>query len=424
MKVTREVGFDDLKVVGTMSKDPARNWLWVLVGNSVRLLDLDTMNAMPAYKTSDEATNIAHNALDNSTVIALRGGVFHRYHTTDEAELIEVDHWVNEGQRVYWTTFDSQTGDLLTVGASGDVLTWKPRPLLQTEFDAQSASPTTEGIRSFQIIPSTPGQWPALVGDHNGTLFRLETRNSSRTDLRFDRDAFRKFAVIDEHRLVLANEESGQNIFDQRSNAFTKLPIPFSNGNFFVLADQWLADTDLSSNRIRLVDLNDSKNIITLPAYNPTCACIAPRNQRVFWNNNNSVMVRSLNENSEEKLLETFSRNPWHLRVSPDESLLAIGLSDREIYLWDWRANKRVGPVMMHEGQVYAVAFSPGGRTLLTVDDSATLRFWNITTGQQVSQTNLGITPGNSINTAKFTLDGNFVVVLHDGDNITTFRIR
>ena len=135
-------------------------------------------------------------------------------------------------------------------------------------------------------------------------------------------------------------------------------------------------------------------------------------------------MVRSLNENSEEKLLETFSRNPWHLRVSPDESLLAIGLSDREIYLWDWRANKRVGPVMMHEGQVYAVAFSPGGRTLLTVDDSATLRFWNITTGQQVSQTNLGITPGNSINTAKFTLDGNFVVVLHDGDNITTFRIR
>jgi WD40 repeat protein len=79
---------------------------------------------------------------------------------------------------------------------------------------------------------------------------------------------------------------------------------------------------------------------------------------------------------------------------------------------------------MMHEGHIYAVAFSPSGRTVMTVDNSATLRFWNITTGQQASQTNLGIPPESVINRAKITPDGNFAVVLHDGHTITTVRIR
>jgi WD40 repeat protein len=195
-------------------------------------------------------------------------------------------------------------------------------------------------------------------------------------------------------------------------------------GETFVLAGRWLADTDRPANRLRLVDLDDPSKTLDLIAYNPHSACIGPRSRKVFWNSDNSVMVRSLDATYSDTVLETFSRNPWHLHLSPDESLLAIGLSDRELYLWDWRAKKRVGPVMMHEGQIHAMAFSPGGRTVMTVDDSATLRFWNITTGQQVSQTNLGISPDSVINRAKITPDGNFVMVLHDGHTITTVRIR
>jgi hypothetical protein len=60
----------------------------------------------------------------------------------------------------------------------------------------------------------------------------------------------------------------------------------------------------------------------------------------------------------------------------------------------------------------------------MSVDESATLRFWNITTGQQVSQTNLDIKPASLIGQAKFTSDGNFVVILHGATNITSVRIR
>jgi hypothetical protein len=63
-------------------------------------------------------------------------------------------------------------------------------------------------------------------------------------------------------------------------------------------------------------------------------------------------MLRSLDANDPETILEAFSRNPHYLQLSPDESMLAIGLGDREVHLWDWRANKRVGPVMMHEGRI------------------------------------------------------------------------
>lgn len=420
----REMQLSDLHSVGPMSKDPNRNWLWILVGNSVRILDLDTMNMPPPYKTSDETIDLAHNATDQTTVVALRGGVFHRYRITDEAGLIEIDRWVNQGQRVYFATFDSQSGNLITVGGGGGVLRWQPRPILRTEFIAQSTSPGSDGIHSFHLVPGPSGHWPVVVGDQTGTLFRLDTRTASRTDLGFNSRAFHKFAIIDEHRLVLPNDKSGQSIFDNRSNAFTKLPVPSVSGYSIVLPGNWLADTDPTANLIRLVDLQSPKESIELTAHNPFCACVAPRSRKLFWNSDNAVMTRSLDANAPETILETFSRNPHYLQLSPDESLLAIGLGDREVHLWDWRANKRVGPVMMHEGIIYAVAFSPSGRTLMTVDDSKTLRFWNITTGQQASQTNLGIKPDSLIGQAKFTPDGNFVVVLHDSHQITTVRIH
>lgn len=422
-KLERETQLDSMANVNAMSRDPHKPWLWFLAGNAIRILDIEMMVATPPYNTSDEAISIAHNATDQSTVIALRGGVFHQYYATDEAELIEVDQWVNEGERVYFAAFDDLGSSLLTVGAGGNLLMWQPRPLLRTEFDAQTASAGITGVHTFQLVPGAAGQWPVVIGDQAGKLFRLDTRTTSRTELDFKTLVVNKFAVIDEHRLVLANDKSSQSIFDTRVNAFTKLPIPSVDGKSFMLSEHWFADTDFFSNRIRLIDLKNPKETIELAAYNPFCAGIALRNRQIFWNDDNSVMMRSLDASGPQKILESFSRNPWHLQLSPDESLLAIGLGDREVHLWDWRANKRVGPVMMHEGQIYAVAFSPGGRTLLTVDDSATLRFWNVTTGQQVSQTDLGITPGSLINQVRFTADGNFVVVLHGAYKITTVRI-
>ena len=424
-KMDREVQADDTFNITSMALDPRKPWLWLLIGNSVRAIDITTMTPLPPHKMSDEAINIAHCATDQSMVITLGGGVFHRYQVTDQAEMIEIDRWVNEGQRIYTTAFDSQSGDLLSVGAAGDVLKWPPPPLALTKFTAQSVGAEDLPLKSFDIVPGTnAGDWPLAIVNLSNNLFQLDTRTVSYTDLGVNAGAYKKFAAIENHCLVLTGSGSSQTIFDQKLKTFTELPLPYSNGNLFALAGNWLADSDYRSNQLRLINLQDHKHAITLPAYNSICACVAERTRQVYWNDGNSLMVRSLDDDAKPTILDTFSRIPSSLQISLDETLLAIGLSDRELYLWDCQENKRVGPTMMHEGSIYAIAFSPHGRTLLTVDESATLRFWNLTTGQQVSQTNLDIIPEKPIHKVKFSADSNFVMILHGQDSLTTIRLR
>jgi len=424
-KMDHEIQVDDIFKVNSMSLDPKNPWLWLLLGNSVRVLDLKTMTARTVLKTSDQAINIAHCTTDQSVLITLRDGVFHRYQVTDQAEMIEIDRWVNEGQRIYSTNFDSQSGDLLSVGTAGDVLKWPPPPLTRTKFSAQSVGNNDVSIDAFDIVPGThPDNWPVAIASLSGTLFRLDTRNNSITDLGIKTGAWNAFSAIDRHRLVLVSDRPNQTIFDQKSNTFTELPIPCVEGAVFSLAGNWLANSDHPANRLRLINLQDRKHTITLPAFNSRSVCVAERTRRVYWNDDNSLMVRSLDGDAQPTKLDTFSRIPSNLQLSPDESLLAIGLSDREVHLWDCSQNKRVGSTMMHEGSIHAVAFSPGGRTLLTVDESATLRFWNLTTCQQVSQTTLDDIPEHPIHVTKFAPDGNFVMILHGQDSLTTIRLR
>jgi WD40 repeat protein len=424
-EMEREIQLEENNSLAPISKDLTRPWLWILGGNAVRVFDLETMKTRLTYKTPDETLCLALSPVDQSAVIALRGGVFHRYRVTEESEMETMDQWVNDGQRIYNIAFDTQSDHVVTVGASGDIIAWQQRPLCRTEFTAHPTSDAIEGIYSFQIIPNLPaGQWPVLVADHAGTLMRLDTRTASRTDFDLKTKVCHKFAAIDEHRLVFTDDNSTHSVFDRRSNLISDLSIPCVAGQSLRLQGMWFADTDGSRNLIRLVDFQKPNRPIELPSQNPGCAAVALRTGQIFWNDGNAVMMRSLEPSDSSIKLETFSRNPLHLKLSADETLLAIGLSDREVHLWDWRARKAVCPVMMHQGRVLAVAFSPAGRTVLTVDDSAMLRFWNLTTGQQVSQTHLGLKPGDFINRAQFSADCKFVVILHDSKSITTVQVR
>src|SRR5262249_58898642 len=67
---------------------------------------------------------------------------------------------------------------------------------------------------------------------------------------------------------------------------------------------------------------------------------------------------------------------------SPDGKVFATPLLEPAARLWDAATGKPVGPALAHTGPVAALAFGPGGKTLLTWSEDRTLWQWDVTTGK------------------------------------------
>jgi serine/threonine protein kinase/WD40 repeat protein len=425
-KLERQAEIHKSEPVNKVSMDPNHPRLWLMAGNWIRILDVDSMEELAADKIPDEPIAIAFNPVDHSVVVAFRGGVFHRYLVDDDSKLHQTDQWVNNGQRIYFSAIDSRSGDFITVGADGKLLLWPKRENFQTQFDAPRHIAGAGKIHDFQFAPDvSSANWPIVFASCDGRLLRLDTQSLEHISICSLVWHNQKSIPIDGERVVVVDDESSNLVvFDTESGTSQTLPIIAARGEVHALAGKWIADVNLVDNRITLANIDDTHRFVELFGRNCHAVCIGLESERVFWADGESVRTRKLDPSAPDFDLATFSRNPSHLQLSPDESMLAVGLSDREVHLWDWRANKPIGPVMMHEGRVQAVAFSPSGKTLMTVDDSATLRFWNLTNGHQVSRTSLGVPEGHSIHRARFAPNGNFVVILSGLNHLTTYRIH
>jgi WD40 repeat protein len=86
------------------------------------------------------------------------------------------------------------------------------------------------------------------------------------------------------------------------------------------------------------------------------------------------------------KLLRTIKGDPVDsLAFAPDGKLLAAGSSEGPVRLWEVATGKLKHTLKGHQGQVFALAFSPDGKTLVSADGSraSTIRFWDPATGRQ-----------------------------------------
>src|SRR5262249_20714940 len=73
---------------------------------------------------------------------------------------------------------------------------------------------------------------------------------------------------------------------------------------------------------------------------------------------------------------------PVPVVFSPDGKVFATPLLGHAARLWDAATCKPVGPALAHTSHIAALAFGPGGKTLLTWSEDRTLWQWDVTTGK------------------------------------------
>ncbi|MGH8909783.1 MAG: WD40 repeat domain-containing protein, partial [Egibacteraceae bacterium] len=61
---------------------------------------------------------------------------------------------------------------------------------------------------------------------------------------------------------------------------------------------------------------------------------------------------------------------------------LATASADHTVRLWNPATSRQTATLTGHDGDVWAVAFSPDGTTLATASDDHTVRLWNPATGE------------------------------------------
>jgi len=71
----------------------------------------------------------------------------------------------------------------------------------------------------------------------------------------------------------------------------------------------------------------------------------------------------------------------WSVAFSPDGKTILTGCKGMTARLWDVATGRPIGPPLEHRDWVFAVAFSPDGKTVLTGSRDMTARLWDAVTG-------------------------------------------
>ena len=100
--------------------------------------------------------------------------------------------------------------------------------------------------------------------------------------------------------------------------------------------------------------------------------------------------VHRLEEVISFEVITSGARGISSIAVSPDDTLVGLGMRDGTARLWSLHSRTEVFVLRRHESAVNAVAFTRDGATLVSASTDRTIRHWDVTTGQEVPNSVMG----------------------------------
>jgi len=118
--------------------------------------------------------------------------------------------------------------------------------------------------------------------------------------------------------------------------------------------------------------------------------------------------------------LQYFAGSPFRLRVvspvldlatNPNTPIVAGGIEDGSIRLWDTANNWKLRAIDLHDGPISRVIFSPDGKTLISVGHDGAVKIQDVSSGQVIHDINASNLP---INDASLSDDGSVLATIGD----------
>jgi len=365
----------------------------IVTDQSLVIYNPEKRSISQIIKLPEIASSISYESVNRCYVVTMKEGGIHRFVEDDQGQVQAGDRWVNDGARIYLATTMPGDEAVITADDSGALVKWGD--LVSDHITLQEDG--KQSAAAIDVSLGRPGlDWPEVaIGCDRGVSHynfmkeafeKLDDQSESVTCIKHWPGQFTLIGSKNQDACIVYDvADKSINSTPRRESLGLLSPLLLSGS----LDGSWIGGGNQQQDMIWFKAVKAGSDSSKFPAFNPMVISLQPSANRVFWNNGYSLQQCSLSQPHVPSELYQFKHVPENLAMSGDRQLLAIGLSNHEVRLWDLPTGTLRNMVLAHTSRLSAIAFTPSGRTLITLSAEGVIRCWNIETGELTLEKNL-----------------------------------
>lgn len=216
--------------------------------------------------------------------------------------------------------------------------------------------------------------------------------------------------------VVLYETENNQKVKEFPSDESSRISILFSRNNRFLSFTGY--------GKIKVFDLNTNERF-EVDEINSGFTVDISNDGKYFAQGGGygdaSILVSEIKTNK-SFYIDGHPSTIGGISYTPDGKVLAVGGSDKIIYLFDLAQKKLLKKLVSHTEPLKQIAFSPDGKVLVSNDDEGVLKIWDWENGKilQELKSDNGINEPDKI---EFSTDGKYFLIIVNG-SLGIFNVK